>query len=310
MPVRRGLAALLAALSLCLLASISRAAEQSLRISGWALPFNLPVMVELDQGAYSRAFPDFEVSAPEIRSGPALMAALEAGDLDIVQGIGDAAFLVAVVGGIDARVIAVNSRSPKAFAVVTGNPEVKSASDLRGRSVVGMRGSVVHEVFLSALGEAGMSEADVEFFPMPVASAASTLLAGRADAALLVGSEVLRAVKSGARVLADGEGRVSGLSLAVASGKFLSSHPDFAGRFRALRLETNAWIESNRDEAVRIAAVRTRQDASDVLLMMDWYDFAPGVASEDVRSMEATEKYLRENRLLNGDAAVSPLFMQ
>jgi ABC-type amino acid transport substrate-binding protein len=42
---------------------------------------------------------------------------------------------------------AANSRSPKSFAVVSNSRDVKNVSDLRGRRVAGLRGSVVHQVF-------------------------------------------------------------------------------------------------------------------------------------------------------------------
>lgn len=287
--------------------SPAEAATPRLRVSGWTLPFNLPVMVELERGDYARAFSDFDVRTVDLQSGPKLMAALAAGDLDIVQGIGDAAFLVAASEGVDAKILGVNHRSPKAFAVVTNRPEIRSVADLRGKRVAGLRGSVVHEVFLDALREAGMTVRDVEFFPMPVAQASATLLAGRVDAALLVGSEILHARKSGARVLVDGEGRVRGLSFVVARGAFLEAHPEVAARFEALRERTLRRIEEEPEAAARTAAKATRLDAADIATLAGWYDFSYALDEEDLRSLEATKRYLRENRLLREDVDVASL---
>ena len=284
--------------------------EQRIRISGWSLPFNLPVMVEREKNIYESTFPDFEVSIVDLRTGPRLLTALATGDLDIVQGVGDAAFLVSFAAGLEARVVAINSRSPKAFGVVANAPGIETISDLRGRRVAGLRGSVVHEVFLEALAEAGMTERDVEFFPMPVATAASTLASGRVDAALLVGVELLRAVENGGRVLADGEGRVRGISFVVASQKFIDAHPEAVERYVAMRKRTVAYIEANPDEAMEIASRRTRLGADDLAAMADWYDFEADVSEADVRSTRDTMRYLLENGMIASPVDVGTMFVE
>jgi sulfonate transport system substrate-binding protein len=282
--------------------------KESLKISGWTRPFNLPVMIELADGSYGRAFAEFDVSVVDLASGPNLMAALEAGEVDIVQGIGDAAFLVAVSSGVDAKIIAVNSRAPKSFAVVSNNPDIKDISGLKGRRVAGLRGSVVHQVFVEAMAENGMTETDVEFYPMPLANAVSTLLAGKCDAALLVGADIPRAVKAGGTVLADGEGRVRGLSFVVARTSFLESHPDLPERFAAMRKDTLVRIAADRGGTIKTAAADTKQDVADIELMMPWYDFACDVAGDDMDSMRKTKKYLMDSGIMRNDIDISSLF--
>ena len=305
----RFLPAVAAVIALCLCASGLWAAETKLRISSWKLPFNVPVMLELERGSYASAFPGMKVSEVNMQTGPKLMAALAAGEIDIVQGIGDAAFLVAVSGGVDARVIAVNSRSPKAFAVVANSGAIKKISDLKGKKVAGLRGSVVHEVFIKALSEEGMSESDVEFFPMPVAQAAAALLAKKVDAALLVGSDILRLQKAGAKVLADGEGRVRGLSLAVAGTKFIREHPEAAEQFLKMRRSTLALMKSDPAAALAAASKETGIDEKDVSSMMSWYDFGCDVSAEDRRSLVSTKKFLLDNKMIKGDIDIYSLFV-
>jgi sulfonate transport system substrate-binding protein len=298
---------ILALLLLTLLHAPASFAAPALRVSGWKLPFNVPVMVELGRGDYARAFPEFDVSIVNMQSGPNLMAALEAGEVDIVQGIGDAAFLVAASAGVNAKAIAVSGRSPKAFAVVSNNPSVRSITGLKGKRVAGLRGSVVHEVFLDALAEEGMTEADVEFFPMPLANAASALLSGQVDAALLVGGDVLKAVKSGAVVLADGEGRVRGLSLVVIRASALRDHPDLASRFTAMRRETLEYMKSNPEAVLSIAAQETKLESADISSMMAFYDFEYAITSADAESLANTKKYLLDNNMIRRDVDIPSL---
>lgn len=281
--------------------------KKELRISCWKLPFNLSVMWERDRGGYAEAFPDMKVTEIDLASGPKQMAAVAAGDLDVVQGIGDAAFLVAASGGIDARIIAVNSRSPKAFAVVTNNPDIRTVADLKGKKVAGLRGSVVHQVLASALAEHGMKESDLEFFPMPIPQAAAALLAKRADAALLAGSEIIRAQKAGGRVLADGEGRVRGLSLVVAGTKFLRGNPGFADRFRGMRRGTLAQIAADKKAAAALAAKETGVAESDAAYMMSLYDFNEAFTDDDMKSLYATMTYLLDQKITTKSPDIAPL---
>jgi sulfonate transport system substrate-binding protein len=266
-------------------------------------------MIELDRGTYAKAFPEFDISVVNMQTGPQLMAAMAAGEIDIVQGIGDAAFLVAAAGGVDAKIIASSSRSPKAFAVVAGK-DIEGIAGLKGKKVAGLRGSVVHQVFVSALAEAGLSETDVEFFPMPVAQAASTLLAGRVDAALLVGGEILRAAKAGARVIADGEGRVEGLSLVVASSRFIEDHPNAAGTFRGMRAGTLAFMKANPGLAIAAAATDTGLAQADVESMMGWYDFDAEIRPGDRQSLSSTLKYLLDQKLIEKEIDVDSLVLR
>lgn len=279
-----------------------------IRISAWKLPFNVPVMIELAKGSHRRAFPGMKVREVDMRTGPSLMAALAAGEVDIVQGVGDAALLVAVSRGVDACVVAVNSRSPRAFAVVTNNPEVKLVSDLRGRKVAGLRGSVVHEVFVRALGENGVKESEVEFFPMPIPQASATLLAGKVDAALLVGSEIVRAEKAGARVIADGRGRVRGLSFVVARREFVEKNPGLIRAFLRMRRETLAFMRSDGEASALLAAKETRMEPNDAARVMGWYDFDCTVTEADRKSMARTRRYLIDHRIIAKNVDVESLF--
>lgn len=271
---------------------------QMIRISHWHLPLNLPVIAAEKWKSYEKAFPESKVKAIPLASGPKQMEAMAAKELDIVQGIGAAAFLVSAANGLDAQIIGVNSRSPKAFAVVTLDPKIKDISNLRGKKVAGLRASVVHQVLLIALAEAGMTEKDVEFFPMPIAQATTTLLTGRVDAALLVGYEIQRALKAGGRILADGQSRVDGLSLIVARRDFIKKHPKTIREFLKIREEILAHIDKNPAQIQPVAAKKLGVSVQDLKKMLPWYDFSTEITSKDKLSLKKTERYLLEQRLI------------
>lgn len=90
---------------------------------------------------------------------------------------------MAIANGVDITVIGANSRSPEAFAVAVKNSKITDISDLKGKKVAGLRGSVVHQLFVELPRKEGLTEKDVEFFSCPLNAAASALIAERVDAA-------------------------------------------------------------------------------------------------------------------------------
>lgn len=291
--------ALLTLCTLFILCSSAVAEEipQRIRISHWHLPLNLPVIAAEEWKSYEKGFPKSKVEAIPLASGPKQMEAMAAGELDIVEGIGTAAFLTAAANGLDAQIIGVNSRSPKAFAVVTLNPEIKKIADLKGKKIAGLRPSVVHQVLLIALAEAGMTEKEIEFFPMPVAQATTTLLAGRVDAALLVGYEVERALKAGGHILADGEKRVDGISLIAARRDFIKKYPETIRKFLKIREEVLSRIGKT-PNIQSVAAKKLNISVPELQKMLLWYDFSTKLTAKDKIGLKKTERYLLEQRLI------------
>ena len=88
------------------------------------------------------------------------------------------------------------------FAIV-GKPEaIQSIKDLKGKKIVGPKGTVLHQLLVAALNKEGMSIKDVEFISMDQPTALAALLAGRVDAALLAAKAALsKAEKSGTKVI-------------------------------------------------------------------------------------------------------------
>ncbi|MDD4837844.1 MAG: NrtA/SsuA/CpmA family ABC transporter substrate-binding protein, partial [Synergistaceae bacterium] len=189
---------------LVLLLTLPTAAEASgrkMRIALWKLPLNLPAIAAIENSTYEKAFEgEYKVEYINLPSGPKQVQAMAAGELDIAEGLGAAAVIVGIANGVDITIIGANSRSPEAFAVVVKNSKVKEISDLRGKKIAGLRGSVVHQLFVELLYKERLTEKDVEFFPMPLSAAASALIAERVDVALLAGIEIVRAEKGGCRV--------------------------------------------------------------------------------------------------------------
>lgn len=292
-------ALLILLLIMAAMTGVSDAKEKVMNIALWKLPLNLPAIAAREDGTYEKAFAGkMKINHVPLPSGPRQIQAIGAGQLDIGEGLGAAAVLVGAAAGADLRIIGVCSRSPRGFAIMVNNPEIKTARDLKGKKVAGIRGSVVHQLYVELLEEAGLSEKDAEFYPSTLSAAAAALLSGRVDAALLAGTEIIRAQKGGARVLADGEGRLAGLSLIVARTRFLEENSDAVKQYLMLRRDIATEIKINPDKFTTITAKETGTTEEEARNIMKWYDFNDKITSTDIVELNKTLSYLEKNQMI------------
>lgn len=286
-------------LIITVLTEVSGAKEKEINIALWKLPLNLPAIAAYEDNAYEKAFAgEMKVNHVQLPSGPRQIQALGAGQLDIGEGLGAAAVLAGATAGADLKIIGVCSRSPRGFAIVVNSPEILTVSDLKGKKVAGIKGSVVHQLYVELMEEAGLTEKDAEFYPTALSAAATALLSGRVDAALLAGTEIIRAEKGGARVLANGEGRLTGLSLIVARTKFVEDNPGAVNKYLRLRKNIIAEMTINPDKFIIITAKETGTTEQEAKNIMGWYDFNDKITPNDIEELNKTLDYLEKMKMI------------
>ena len=59
----------------------------------------------------------------------------------------------------------------KAFKLFAKDDSIKTAEDLKGKKVAGPKGTILHELLVSYLNNAGMTEDDIEFMAMGIPDA-------------------------------------------------------------------------------------------------------------------------------------------
>ena len=299
------------ALIVIFLLSFSGAAgarEREIRIAMWKLPLNLPAMAAADGRAYERAFEgEYKIRYIDLPSGPKQVQAMAAGELDIAEGLGAAAALVGIANGADITIIGANSRSPQAFAIAVKDPRISKMTDLKGKKVVGLRGSVVHQLFVELLRAESLSEKDVEFFPMTLSASASALIAGRADAALLAGTEILRAEKGGCRIIADGRGRVAGLSLIVARREFADENRPAVKKYLEEREKIRSKAISAPGDIMPLLQQETGMSEKEIMSMLDKYDYYTGIRETDIKELKKTAEYLKRENIIKNIPSINSI---
>jgi len=166
---------------------------------------------------------EYEIQWAEFPAAAPLAEALNAEAVDFGP-IGDAPLIFALANGVRIKAFAVNRSDPYGTAVlVRPDSPLKSAADLKGKSIGTNRGSIGHYVALKALASAGLKPDANTFRFLPPAEAKLALTQGAIDAWATWEPYTAMAETAGqARVLVNGRGLSSGLSFLAATDSALA----------------------------------------------------------------------------------------
>ena len=263
-------------------------------------PLNVPSIVEKKLGLLEKEFAKDKIAVqyPEITVGSKQTEAMAAGSLDFAHALGGTSAILAAANGVDLKIIAIYSRAPKAFVVLTKGDKIQKVSDLKGKKVAGPKGTILHQLILAALAKEGLKPDDIQFVSMDLPSSAAALMNGSVDAALSAGPDAIRAEKAGARILTTGEGLVEATIVTAVRGEFLQKHPDLVKRFLNTHSAAIEHMRSKPDEVLAMTAAETGLPADTVKLMLPMYDFSPTVKPSDIAELKRTQEFLLQNGML------------
>ena len=263
-------------------------------------PLNVPSIVEKKLGLFEKEFAKDKIAVqyPEITVGSKQTEAMAAGSLDFAHALGGTSAILAAANGVDLKIIAIYSRAPKAFVVLTKGDKIQKVSDLKGKKVAGPKGTILHQLILAALAKEGLKPDDIQFVSMDLPSSAAALMNGSVDAALSAGPDAIRAEKAGARILTTGEGLVEATIVTAVRGEFLQKHPELVKRFLNTHNAAIEHMRSKPDEVLAMTAAETGLPAETVKLMLPLYDFSPTIKPSDIAELKRTQDFLLQNGML------------
>ena len=285
------------------------AEKPAISISYVKLPLNVPSIVEKKLALLEKEFSrdNIGITLPEITEGPRMTAALAAGSLNFCSALGGTSAILAAANGLDLKIIGIYSRAPKAFVIMTKNPAIQTVADLKGRTVAGPRGTILQQLLLASLRQQGLPGEAVTFINMSIPQGVTAMLDGKAEAALVAGPAVPKAIDAGARILTTGEGLLAATIVIAVDGKFLQANPAIVRRYMKVHRQSLAYMQEHPAEAYRMAAEETGIPPEDVKAMYDWYDFNPAITESDISDLEKTQDFLLQNRLLTHKVAIRQL---
>jgi sulfonate transport system substrate-binding protein len=273
-------------------------------------PLNVPSIIEKNKHflaeAYKKQGIDFDYST--ITSGAEQTTALASGDIQILNCVGGSSVLLAAANGADMKVLSVYSVAPKAFVLFSKDKAIKSPQDLKGLTIAGPKGTILHELLAAYLKKANMTMKDVNFVSMGIPQARAALEGGSVQAALLAGPVAYSAQNSGLNVVTTGEGLVSGLTLTATSTKFYKEHKDILDTFLKVQKDTLKYLVDHTDEALAITAKETGLTKEAVAGMYKLYNFEPAVTDQTKKELDATQDFLVSAGLMQKKIDVNKLF--
>ena len=176
---------ILAAAAALFVSSFSFAAApiSELNISYVKPPFVLQLLVMKDHKLLEKEFEKdgIKVNWHNMGTSPEAARAMGAGALDIAGNMNTAALLMINAEGLPIRVVTGLARPTSNFAIVSKPGTNLSVKDLKGKKIVGPKGTFLHQLLVAALEKEGMTEKDVSFISMGIPKALSTILSGQAS---------------------------------------------------------------------------------------------------------------------------------
>lgn len=271
-----------------------------INISYVKLPLNVPSIIEKKNELFEKEFGKDNIKTvfPEITQGSKMTEALAAGSLDFCNALGGTSAILAAANGVNLKIIGIYSRAPKAFTIMAKDETISSPKDLKGKKIVGPKGTILHQLLLGALDREGLTVEDVSFINMGIPEGVAALMAGSADVALVAGASVTEAAENGARIIATGEELLDATIVIAVSGEFLDKHPDIVERYMKVHAESLRFMEDYPKETFEIVAEETGIPIEEVKTMYEWYDFSPGITEEDIVELEKTQEFLQLNGML------------
>ena len=192
----------------------------------------------------------FTIQWSDFTSGPPILQALGAGDLDI-GGVGDAPPVFAAAGGAKIAIVGAYANDPASAALVVpkGSP-ITSIADLKGKKIAVAQGSSGDYHLLTVLEAAGLTPKEVTLDYLQPAEALAALQSGAVDAWDTWSPFIEDATAKGDRILVNGDQYGANYSYVVASKAALANPKLVAAIEDYIKVLAQAhnWVSTHPDQ--------------------------------------------------------------
>lgn len=284
---------------------------QQLNITYVKAPFNIQNIVMKSQGLLEKEFAEegIKVNWIPIKAGLNQVRGMAAGEIDMVAAMNTSTLLIANSAGNRIVIVDGVAHPDDTFAIVA-KPEVKNIVDLKGRQIVGPKGTVLHHLLSAALKSSGVEMKDVNWVSMNLPASLTTLLGGRADAALLAAGGILAAEKAGFHALVKAKGLIETNLVLAARGDFAKEYPDIVRRVAKVNRQALQWALSNKSQAIALGAKELQLSKEDAAKLFDWSHFYSDITQKDVDALQNSQRFLLEQKMMNRSVDINTLIFK
>ena len=275
-------------------------------------PLNVPSIIEKENGIFAKTFEDMGISVEyaELTSGADQTQALATGDVQVLYAVGATSVILSAANGADIKVLNMYSRSPEAFCLFSQDSTLTTPESLRGKTIAGPAGTILHELLVSYLATADMTMEDVNYVNMSIPEAKAGLDGGSVDVAMLAGAAAYTAKQQGNNLVTDGTGLVDALIAVAVTDEFYNAHPEIIEKLRDAQNEIAAFISEHEAESLQITAETLDLDITAVEEMFPQYDFSTEVKESDRIGFQRTANFMYETGMIETELDVDSLFYE
>lgn len=284
---------------------------QQLNITYVKAPFNIQNIVMKSQGLLEKEFAEegIKINWIPIKAGLNQVRGMAVGEIDMVAAMNTSTLLIANSAGNRIVIVDGVAHPDDTFAIVA-KPEVKNIVDLKGRQIVGPKGTVLHHLLSAALKSSGVEMKDVNWVSMNLPASLTTLLGGRADAALLAAGGILAAEKAGFHALVKAKGLIETNLVLAARGDFAKEYPDIVRRVAKVNRQALQWALSNKSQAIALGAKELQLSKEDAAKLFDWSHFYSDITQKDVDALQNSQRFLLEQKMMNRSVDINTLIFK
>ena len=284
---------------------------QQLNITYVKAPFNIQNIVMKSQGLLENEFAEegIKINWIPIKAGLNQVRGMAAGEIDMVAAMNTSTLLIANSAGNRIVIVDGVAHPDDTFAIMA-KPEVKNIVDLKGRQIVGPKGTVLHHLLSAALKSSGVEMKDVNWVSMNLPASLTTLLGGRADAALLAAGGILAAEKAGFHALVKAKGLIEINLVLAARGDFAKEYPDVVRRVAKVNREALQWALTNKPQAIALGAKELQLSKEDAAKLFDWSHFYSDITQKDVDALQNSQRFLLEQKMMNRSVDINTLIFK
>ena len=289
---------------------------ESISITYVKSPFNLQNIVMKERGMLEDAFKaeGVKINWRVINSGAIQGQAMASGDLDFSAVMNTAVCIARSGAGaremFTVRRIASGVGHPQKIFAIIGKPGTDySIKDLKGKKVVGPKGTVLHQLLVAALKKEGMTIKDVDFISMDPAKAMTAVLSGSADAGLVAAGLIIKANAEGAKTITTCEGLVEPNLVMAVRQAFVDQYPEAYERVVATNRAALKWIREHKAEALAMGAKEQGISIENAEKLYDWSGFYDVLTEADVKGLAADQQFLIDNGMMEKAVDVRSLIL-
>lgn len=284
---------------------------QQLNITYVKAPFNIQNIVMKNQGLLEKEFAKegIKINWIPIKAGLNQVRGMAAGEIDMVAAMNTSTLLIA--NSVGNRIVIVDGVAhPDDTFAIMAKPEVKNIVDLKGRQVVGPKGTVLHHLLSAALKSSGIEMKDVKWVSMNLPASLTTLLGGRADAALLAAGGILAAEKAGFHALVKAKGLIETNLVLAARADFAKEYPDVVRRVAKVNREALQWALTNKPQAIALGAKELQLSEEDAAKLFEWSHFYSDLTQKDIDALQNSQRFLLEQKMMNRSVDINTLIFE